>query len=153
MNSQLGKRKWRWFGFFSILALTLIIDQLTKQWALKNLAESSIILIPGIFTLTLRYNFGSAFGWRIMGKEGLTLITIFITVILLLIFSKITYIRGISIFLAGAWGNILDRWRFGYVVDFIEPSFWATFNLADVFIIVGTALILLSFWWDEEREN
>ncbi|MDI3543219.1 MAG: signal peptidase [Candidatus Atribacteria bacterium] len=153
MNSKPGKGKWRWLGFFSILSLALLLDQLTKQWALRHLAESSVVFIPEILTLTLRYNFGSAFGWRISNKEGLTLITVFITIILIWVFSKITYIRGISLFLAGAWGNIIDRWRLGYVVDFIEPSFWATFNLADVFIVIGTASILLSFWWDEKRED
>ncbi|HXL01904.1 MAG TPA: signal peptidase II, partial [Candidatus Atribacteria bacterium] len=124
-----------------------------KQWAVESLTEGTIVLIPGILTLTLRHNFGSAFGWKIMSKEGLTLITVFITIILLWIFIKVVYIRGISLFLAGAWGNLLDRWRFGYVIDFIEPSFWATFNLADVFIVVGIILILLSFWFDEKRED
>ena len=99
------------------------------------------------------FDFGSAFGWKIMSKEGLALITVFITIVLLWIFIKIAYIRGISLFLAGAWGNLLDRWRFGYVIDFIEPSFWATFNLADVFIVMGIILILLSLWFDEKREN
>ena len=153
MNSKPGKGKIRWLWFSLILVLALIADQLTKQWAIKNLAEDTVVLIPGILTLTLRHNFGSAFGWIIMSKEGLALITVFITIILLWIFIKIAYIRGVSLFLAGAWGNLLDRWRFGYVIDFIEPSFWATFNLADVFIVVGIILILLSFWFDEKRED
>ncbi|MFY9303362.1 MAG: signal peptidase II [Atribacterales bacterium] len=153
MNSKPGKGNIRWLWFSLAIALALIADQLTKQRAIKNLAEDSIVLIPGILTLTLRHNFGSAFGWKIMSKEGLALITVFITIVLLWIFIKIAYIRGISLFLAGAWGNLLDRWRFGYVIDFIEPSFWATFNLADVFIVMGIILILLSLWFDEKREN
>ena len=150
-ESKKGKLRWLWFSLVLISALTA--DWLTKQWAVESLTEGAIVLIPGILTLTLRHNFGSAFGWKIMSKEGLTLITVFITIILLWIFIKVVYIRGISLFLAGAWGNLLDRWRFGYVIDFIEPSFWATFNLADVFIVVGIILILLSFWFDEKGED
>ena len=153
MNSKSEKREFRWLWFSLVLILALIADWIAKQWAVESLAESEVVLIPGILTLTLRHNFGSAFGWKIMSKVGLTLITVFITIILLWIFIKVVYIRGISLFLAGAWGNLLDRWRFGYVIDFIEPSFWATFNLADVFIVVGIILILLSFWFDEKRED
>jgi len=153
MNAEYKKGKLRWLWFSLVLISALTADWLTKQWAVESLTEGAIVLIPGILTLTLRHNFGSAFGWKIMSKEGLTLITVFITIILLWIFIKVVYIRGISLFLAGAWGNLLDRWRFGYVIDFIEPSFWATFNLADVFIVVGIILILLSFWFDEKRED
>lgn len=154
MNSGFEEKKAiRWLCFSLFFAIGLAADQLTKQWAIKNLTQDSLILIPGILNLTLRYNFGSAFGWKIINKEGLILITVFITIVFLWLFGKVTYLRGVSPFLAGAWGNLLDRWRFGYVIDFVDPSFWATFNLADVFIVAGIILIFLSLWFDEKREN
>ena len=49
-------------------------------------------------------------------------------------------------FLSGAWGNLIDRLRWGFVIDFFEPSIWATFNIADITIIAGLVIIFIQIW-------
>jgi len=136
----------KWTHFLLIFGLGLFLDQVTKHWALKNLQERSIPLWMGVLELRLRHNVGSAFGLVILSRWGIFSITIGLSIALLIWVvrdRKVSpfFLAGVSLFLAGAWGNLLDRLRWGYVVDFIEPSFWATFNLGDVFILGGVLLL------------
>jgi lipoprotein signal peptidase len=80
------------------------------------------------------------------------MITIAITVVFLyfilqfLVNWKWWFFLGAGLFLSGAWGNVIDRLRLGFVIDFFEPSIWATFNVADITIIVGLVFIFIQIW-------
>ena len=133
-----------------------VADQLTKQWALARLDVSQpLVVIPNVFHLVLVMNPGVAFGifagvpprWRWM-------VTLFSLTALALLGSLALRIlpRGsvvarvaIGFVFGGAAGNLLDRWRFGAVVDFIDVFWrayhWPAFNVADSAITVGVCLL------------
>ncbi|MEN3185845.1 MAG: signal peptidase II [Atribacterota bacterium] len=137
--------KQKWMYFLGVFGLGFLADQVTKYWALQTLRGRSLTLWKGILELRLRENVGSAFGLMLLSRFGILVITVGLTIAFLLWMGKrnevsLLFLLGGSLFLAGAWGNLLDRLRWGYVVDFIEPSFWATFNLGDVLILGGVFL-------------
>lgn len=130
----------------------LLLDRITKWWALNNLSNRTIQIIPGFFDLTLRRNVGSAFGIRLLNPPAHLIITSAITIAFLYFMLRFLgnwkwwFFLGAGLFLSGAWGNLIDRLRWGYVLDFFEPSFWATFNIADLAIIAGLVLVFIQIW-------
>ena len=133
------------FGF-------LLLDRLTKWWALNNLTNRTIQIIPGFFDLTLRRNVGSAFGIRLLNPPAHLIITIAISIAFIYFMLRFLgnwkwwFFLGAGLFLSGAWGNLIDRLRWGFVIDFFEPSIWATFNIADITIIAGLVIIFIQIW-------
>jgi len=132
----------------SITAAVLIIDQITKFLVLKNLQyHESIALIRGVFHLTLIVNKGAAFG---IFKGGLFIFisaAIFAVTLIFLDLKKkglgdfSLYNISLALILGGALGNLMDRLRFGYVVDFLDFRIWPVFNIADTSITIGAILL------------
>ncbi|MCX5705310.1 MAG: signal peptidase II [Candidatus Omnitrophica bacterium] len=131
---------------FIIVAAIIAFDQLAKYIAAQSLSlNQPICVIKGIFSLTLVHNRGAAFG---ILKNQVPLFIVTSVVAVLLIYSELksnrhrkAYSIGLSLILAGALGNLIDRVFFGYVIDFLDFHFWPVFNVADSAITVG-ALIL-----------
>ena len=131
----------------ALVSGVVVLDQLLKQWAL-HLAEP-ITIIPGVFSLALATNTGSAFG--ILQNQNLLLAILSFLVIGLLGYY---YFRGdgslsrpgLLLVAAGAFGNLIDRIFLGHVVDFVDFSFWPAFNLADSAITLGIAVLILNLW-------
>lgn len=138
-----------------------VADQLTKWLAEAHLASARITLLPGFFDLELVYNRGAAFGlfaslpdgWR----QGLLILVALAASGLFVHMlrhspNRLTAI-AVGLVLGGALGNLLDRVRWGWVVDFIHLHWhdlsWPVFNLADSAITVGVAVLL----WDNLREH
>jgi len=145
--------------FFMVSLFILItLDQLSKLWFQThfNLHES-LSVMPG-FAFTLVHNQGAAFGMLGAGllwqKLMLTGIGVVATVILLFLILKhaITRLEAIAYLCvcAGAVGNVIDRIRQGYVVDFVDWYYqswhWPAFNFADIYICLG-AFLLLWAWF------
>jgi signal peptidase II len=59
----------------------------------------------------------------------------------------------VGMIIGGAFGNLVDRLRLGYVVDFIELPFWPIFNAADSFLVVGAVLLLITYYRRERRAH
>jgi signal peptidase II len=133
-----------------ILAIaTLVLDQASKFVVLSNLAPgASTAVIKDFFHLTLVYNTGAAFG--IFKNQTLFfVISSFAAVILIFIYLKrkrgfLLVDAGFALILGGAMGNLVDRLRFGYVVDFLDFRIWPVFNVADSAITVGAGLVIIS---------
>lgn len=141
--------------FFGVVFIvSIIIDQITKLWAVNVLKDGSSIKIIGDF-LMLSYveNRGAAFGILQNQLWFFVIATIVMMSILLYIFIKfknITMLSRLSITLigGGAIGNFIDRIRLGYVVDFIDVRFgniynFPVFNFADSFVVVGSFLMVI----------
>jgi signal peptidase II len=133
---------------FIIVSIILSLDQLTKFLIIRNLSyNQSIPVIKGIFHLTLIHNRGAAFG-VLKNQVSLFIITS-IAAIALIYFNlkKIgdkkfsIYSISLSLILAGALGNLIDRLFFGYVVDFLDFRIWPVFNMADSAITIGAILL------------
>ncbi|AKI98344.1 hypothetical protein IX53_08575 [Kosmotoga pacifica] len=138
--------------------VALMFDQITKAVVENNLRYLMRVDILGKL-LGLRYvhNRGVSFGLlRSLGVTNISIITTIIILSLLLVgnhfkdklssWEKLFF----GVILGGAMGNLVDRLRLGYVVDFIELSYWPIFNVADSCIVVGTALLLFSFYRREK---
>ncbi|MDD3087397.1 MAG: signal peptidase II [Candidatus Omnitrophica bacterium] len=129
-----------------IVLLVLALDQLTKLIVTANLTlQDSIPLIKGVFSLTLIHNRGAAFG---IFKNQLHIFIFISLIAVALIYSMLKnnksgklYSLSLSLILAGALGNLLDRVFLGYVIDFLDFHIWPVFNIADSAITCGTLIL------------
>ena len=144
--------RWLW-----ISVLVIALDQVTKVWAVDALlGKAPIVVIPGFFDFSLVYNTGAAFGLLASapGWQNAFFIVVAVAVSAFIFWSLLrakaddvqTTIAFALIF-GGAVGNVVDRVRQGYVVDFIHWFYqewhWPTFNIADAAISVGAVLLVM----------
>ena len=141
-------------GRLGWLALGVVaLDQATKWWMLRALVfGESVPVIPGVFHLTLVRNTGVAFGW--FAGQGGVVLGVTVTLILLLLLTlrsrsgsahpPVPWSMGLI--LGGALGNLLDRVRFGAVIDFLDFRVWPVFNAADSCITIGAVLVAWAWW-------
>ncbi len=143
-------------------ALTFTADQLSKAWVREHLAlYESWAPIPALaryFTFTHVTNTGIAFG--LFREWGSLLVAVAVVVIafLLLYTQQLATARwpvqiAMGLQLGGAFGNLVDRIRFGFVTDFLDFKFWPVFNLADSAIVVGMVLLLVGMGWEERTPS
>ncbi len=146
---------------FLIIIAGLVIDRITKIWALRSLANGNdVVVIKNIFSFSYLENRGAAFG--IFQNNVLYLAIITSVVILGLLFYFIKYkpqskiLRySLAIIISGAIGNLIDRLSYKFVVDFImlhykDVYYFPTFNVADMFVVVGTILLSICILRDEK---
>ncbi len=132
-----------------VVLLTVAGDQLTKSAIRAALRPTqSIPLIPSVLHLTYVQNTGAAFG-LFQGYTGVfILLSVAVTAWILAVFLRTRSpmprltATGLALVLSGALGNLIDRVRFGYVVDFIDIRIWPVFNVADSAITIGVGLLL-----------
>jgi signal peptidase II len=145
----------------------LIIDQATKYLTIQMLDLYESYQVLSFFNFTYARNYGAAFsflgdagGWQKYLFTGIALV-----VSAYLLYSmKTTSVKerwmncAYALVLSGAIGNVVDRLLFGYVVDFLDFDLgfyrWPTFNVADIAIFIGAAMIIIdSIFWAEKREK
>ena len=157
--SDKDKKKKKIVLFFVFLFM-LIFDQVSKSGAEFLLKPGeSIPLLKNIFHMSLVHNTGIAFGF-------LKSIPLFGWVFVYFIFiaAILWYGGGIqkrnlsSLFCAGciavgAIGNLIDRVRFGFVVDFLDFRVWPVFNFADAYITIGAGLLLVTMVQKRKQQN
>lgn len=127
---------------YTSASLVLLLDQLSKSLAVANLPlGSSAPLLPGLLSLQLVQNTGAAFSLFTGNPQLLGLVSLLVSIGIAVWIQRqeqltLTRSLGVGLLLGGALGNGLDRWRLGYVVDFlaIVPVSFPVFNLADVAI-------------------
>ncbi|NLY56230.1 MAG: signal peptidase II [Firmicutes bacterium] len=142
-----------------LVPLLVILDQAIKLFVRYNLHPGrSINLIPGVLKLTYLRNTGAAFGFLAHETEFLVSVGILAVLAVFYFLRRLPVERrwtryGLSLGLAGAIGNLLDRVRYGYVVDMFQLKHWpGVFNLADVLIISGGILVIIELLRLDERE-
>jgi signal peptidase II len=150
----------------TILPVVLVVDLVTKSWALRTLAFERGELFGGLVPLTLAFNKGAAFGINV-GEDSRWLfvpITFLALALLGMLFKQaderdFLRITAISLVVSGALGNLYDRLRWDRgVVDFLGPidlGFWyfPIFNVADIAISCGAIMLAISFWLEERQES
>jgi len=145
---------------FVIAAVIIAIDQATKYMvtSLMELGES-IPVVNNFLYITYVRNPGAAFG--MLPYQTLFFVIITAVVVAFIIFYYRTlsedhfWLRlGLALQLGGAIGNLIDRLRGGYVIDFINFTVWPpVFNIADSAIVVGIAIFIIAFWRDPELRS
>lgn len=145
-----------WFSM--VAGLVIVFDQLSKALVLAYMPlYRSIVIIPGFFNLTHVRNPGGAFGFMAQNESPLRhwffLIAATFALAMILYFyhqtpkSKRFFGLSLALIFGGAIGNLIDRLRFGEVVDFLDVYVgyyhWPTFNIADSAVTVGVLIFLL----------
>ncbi len=138
---------------FVILGI-IAIDQVVKWWAIVILKEmGSLPIIQGVFHLTYVENTGAAFSIFSGKQVFLVMITSIAMTIMLVYLMKWTQKPGdawakmaFAMMIGGGIGNLIDRLRFGFVVDMFDARIinFAIFNVADSFVVVGVILFVIS---------
>ena len=174
-----NKKNDRWYilGCLAALLILVIIDQWSKELAVHGLKDrDTIVLIPGVFELFYLENRGAAFGifenmrWMFLLGTGLILV---LAVFLFRRFPKkrkyLPFFISLTMIAAGGIGNLIDRLRLGYVIDFFYFSLidfrgyvvdfiyfslidFPVFNVADIYVTVGVALFAILYLITGEEE-
>ena len=141
-------------GWLPLALLVIVVDQLTKQWAVDDLADRDIDLFWTL-RLNLSRNTGMAFSRGQSWGPVIGVLALFVIVGLLLSIKRqpgrLTDI-AVGLIIGGALGNVLDRlvrspgWFRGGVVDFIDFQWFPIFNVADMGITIGGGLLVLASW-------
>ncbi len=146
-DPQIAARSGR-LRFYLIAAAVLAVDQATKLAAAYWLQpHPSIPLLGRFVSLSYRTNTGAAFGLVPWASTALQVLAAAVVAILLvygwrMAQGSLALDVALACLLGGAAGNLLDRLRLGYVVDFIDLHFWPVFNIADTAITVGAILFV-----------
>lgn len=150
--SQLAKaRPW-----FLLILFIIVVDQFVKHLIRHHLYVEQPLQVLPFLNLVLRYNQGAAFsflsqagGWQVLFLSAISVVVIMVLSVWLL---RLSYPNSwtacaLSLVIGGATGNLIDRIRFGMVIDFFDFHIgnwhYATFNTADSAIVVGIAMLLL----------
>ena len=139
--------------FCAAFAVWEVLDRITKSYF-----ESSLVMgqstggIPGIFTCTLVHNTGGA--WGMMSTATMVLAIFSLVVCLALTYFALFANEGgtkletlcLALVVAGGFGNCVDRFAFGYVIDFINPTFidFPVFNVADIGVTCGMIVFFVA---------
>ena len=150
-----------------LTVVVLIIDQVTKYLTIQMLDLYESYEVLSFFNFTYARNYGAAFsflgdagGWQ---KYLFTAIAFVVSAYLLYSMKTTSATHrwmnsAYALILSGAIGNVMDRLMFGYVVDFLDFDLgfyrWPTFNVADIAIFIGAAMIIIdALLWAEKREK
>ena len=156
----------------AISLLIIILDQLTKYFAVQELALYESIPVFAGFNITLTHNTGAAFSFlsEAGGWQRYFFISLGSVVSIVLVFWMKSLTKdqkclffALALVLGGVIGNVWDRISYGYVIDFIDVSLsflpwrifnpWPTFNIADSAIFIGAILLIIDAIWLNDSEN
>ncbi|MCA1589576.1 MAG: signal peptidase II, partial [Acidobacteria bacterium] len=162
----MSKKDFVWkLGYLAIAAGVFLIDQSSKAWAARALRfNGEMPIISGFLNFAYATNTGVAFSMLDnqgdAGRWGLSAVAIIAGVLVLFFFwrtprSDDRILGALALLLAGIAGNVTDRLRLGYVIDFIDVQFgdwhYPTFNVADMAICVGAGLLILDMFLSKKR--
>jgi len=152
--------------FILTVSISLLLDQWSKIYIDNNFELSqSKRIITNFFHLTYVRNPGAAFG--ILAENAIR-VPFFIGISCAATVGILWYVRQIprekhwqlfalGLILSGALGNLIDRIRFGEVIDFLDVHWnnyhWPAFNIADSAICVGVTIMLICFWHEERQRK
>ncbi len=144
-----------------------LLDQTTKAWAVRNLRfGGDREIIPSLLNFVYAENTGVAFSMfdshGDTGRWGLSVVASIAAILVLFYFWRVPrtndrLLGALALLLAGIVGNLTDRVRLGFVVDFIQVHYkesWSypVFNIADMAICVGAGLLILDMFWTKKVE-
>lgn len=150
--------------FYGTALIVLVLDQISK-WIIIRIfvAHESFALIPNMLYITFVTNERGAFGLISLSRVTFICASIIILTVLIWYYHNLSTIKKINnswsfslgTIAGGAIGNLLDRVRFGYVIDFIDIHInsifkWPVFNLADTGITIGLAILIIKMLKDKD---
>lgn len=163
----MNKKDFFWKLAYLVMAGgVFMVDQMTKAWAVRRLRfGGDREIIPGLLNFAYAQNTGVAFSMLDdhgeAGRFGLSAVAIVAGILVLFYFWRIPrtndrLLSALALLLAGIAGNVTDRLRLGFVVDFIDVQFgswhYPTFNVADMAICLGAGLLILDMFFNRKKE-
>jgi signal peptidase II len=147
--------------------LVVLADQASKYYITQNFGEFEHITLLPVLDITHMHNVGAAFSflasasgwqrWVFIGLAGVVSVGIIVWLLRLRERAHGLLACGLALVLGGALGNVIDRIRLGYVVDFIhfhwDRAYFPAFNVADSAITVGAACLLLDALFEGKRKT
>lgn len=153
---ELAGRAWsrpsngRWLLFGALAVIVLVLDQLSKAWIVANLAQGESFSVLGDWLRIVHWrNTGILFGMLPQSAGAFAIVSLLVAGLIVLYHAKagrgLLVTIALGLLLGGALGNLVDRVRFGSVVDFVDMGVGAwrfyTYNVADS--AISTAIVLL----------
>ena len=152
-------------AYLAISGGVFMIDQTTKAWAARSLRfDGDRSVIPGFLNFAYAQNTGVAFSMLDdhgdSGRWGLSVVAIVAATLVMYFFWRTPrtddrVLGSLALLLAGIIGNVVDRLRLGFVIDFIDVQFgdwhYPTFNIADAAICVGAGLLLIDMFLSKKK--
>lgn len=144
----------------TVVPVILVLDQVTKAIVRANIPYGTIWMpwewLQPVLKFVYWHNTGAAFGLFQNGGTIFGIMAVLVSIFIIVYYPHVpqgeTLSRvALSMQMAGALGNLIDRIVFGPVTDFISVSTFAVFNIADSSITVGTGLLILSIWLEERK--
>ena len=154
-------------GYLGAAGAVFVIDQMTKSWAVSRLRSGDVRqIIPNFLNFAYAENPGVAFSFfndhGETGRWGLSAVAIVAAILVLYYLWRVPrsddrILGGLALLLAGIVGNVTDRIRLGFVVDFIDVQFgswhYPTFNVADTAICIGAGLLILDIIFSRRKKD
>lgn len=143
--------------FVVIILLGLVVDQLSKWLVVSSLPlGGSVELLGPLLRLHYVQNTGAAWSLFKNSTLALAVFSVLLLAVLAVWFSLTPAAKrgqrlALSVVMSGALGNMLDRFRLGYVVDFLELPHWPVFNVADMLLCCGVAALALLILLEERQ--
>jgi len=148
-------------------AFVLLVDQVSKHlvtaWLAEGQSWDAVSWLAPLFSITHVTNTGAVFGLFPRWGDFLIVVAVVVIVAIILYYRHLPHgqwlVRiALGLQLGGAVGNLVDRLRQGFVVDFIDLNFWPlhgwpVFNVADASIVAGVTLLALMMLWEERCER
>lgn len=162
------KRDLIWkIAYLAIAGGVFLIDQTTKAWAVRRLRfGDDLSVIPGFLNMAYAENTGVAFSMLddhgSTGRWGLSIVALIAGTLVIYFFWRTPrtddrIMGALALLLAGIVGNVVDRIRLGFVVDFIDVQFgtwhYPTFNVADMAIVAGAGLLIIDMVLSKKSQN
>ena len=151
-----------WLFLVVVAGIAIALDQATKAYVSAHLDRYEswmpVDFIEPVFKFTHVHNTGAAFGMFPQGSTLFLAIAITIVGVILYYYRNLPFggwvVRfALSLQIAGALGNVIDRVRLGYVVDFFNVVYWPVFNVADSCVVIGVVLLALEILREEWRAS
>lgn len=144
-------------GISVMVFILFVADRVLKYYFIRNPAGlPGGVFISGGLSFGLEKNYGIAFGLPVGGwilRLAVIVIIFILASYLIRNYQKKDYlmILALTLIIAGAISNLIDRLRFGFVVDYINVPWFTVFNLADAMITVGVGLAIIKIWFKDKE--
>ena len=139
----------QWLGLVAVAGAAVLGDQLTKHIVRTRLVLGQSVHVLGPFSIHRVQNSGIAFGFFASATAVVTVLTAAAVIWMLVFFARSgarhpVIPAALGLLIGGSLSNLLDRIRLGEVTDFLDFGWWPAFNLADTFICIGVAILLVA---------
>ena len=146
---SLAAEPWHWLSLFVVTGAAVAADQLTKFVVASALSLDAGVKVAGPLSIHHVRNSGIAFGLFASRTSAVIVLTALAVGWMLVFFARSgsrhpVLPAALGLLIGGSVSNLVDRVRLGHVTDFLDLRWWPAFNLADSFIVVGVAILLLA---------